>query len=522
MSEPPAKRRRTQFSVAEKKEIVAYQSEHPKATQLEIASYFSKEWGKQVGRSTVSDILRVKAKWTNASKDGDTTVRQRTGKHENIEQALFLWFSDVRSKNAYVNDQMLVEKAKFFGDELKVDDFQYSRGWLQKFKKRHNIASHVAHGEADSADPTVVSQGRQQLQEDLAAYDPNNIYNMDETGLFYRLLPNSTLATGPVSGTKKQKDRITVALCSNATGTDKLVPLVIGKFQRPRCFGKTFNPSVYVEYTFNRKAWMTGAIFQDWLSKFNRRMRVARRQVILLVDNATSHSTEGLRLTNVIVKFLPPNTTAHIQPMDAGIIRNFKGHYRKLLVKYFLQCIEDEEDQKVSMKLAITYVKEAWASVKQSTIVNCWKHVKILPPTQEAAADSDTDDTDDLPLAELQRLLQRMPPGAERMAASDYVSIDSPVETGEALSDQSILDLVSGAGRGDEVVADADIDADDDEPDPIVTRINARKGLAQAVAYCEQNPALASHLDDLWKAMRAIESLSGSGVQKTMMDFFSR
>ena len=52
---------------------------------------------------------------------------------------------------------------------------------------------------------------------------------MDETGLFFRLEPNKTLATGPVSGTKKCKQRISVALCANADGSDKLKPLVIGK-----------------------------------------------------------------------------------------------------------------------------------------------------------------------------------------------------------------------------------------------------------------------------------------------------
>ena len=53
-------------------------------------------------------------------------------------------------------------------------------------------------------------------------------------------------------------------------------------------------------------------------------------------------------------------TTAHIQPMDAGIIGNFKGFYRGLLVCYFLRCIEDGQEQVVSIKTAITYVKEAW------------------------------------------------------------------------------------------------------------------------------------------------------------------
>ena len=76
-------------------------------------------------------------------------------------------------------------------------------------------------------------------------------------------------------------------------------------------------------------------LIQDWPNKFSRRMRVVESRAILLFDNATSHSAEGLRLTHVVVKFLRPNTKAHIQPMDAGIIRNFKGFYRGLLVRYF-------------------------------------------------------------------------------------------------------------------------------------------------------------------------------------------
>ena len=215
MSQPPAKRCRTQFSIAEKKEIIAYKTDHPKSTQDDIAPHFAREWGKQVG----SD----KEKWTSTPKDGDSSLRQRMGRHDNLEQALFLWFNDVRAKNAIINDDMLIEKPKTYGNQLGVQDFAYSKGWLQKFKKRHVISKHVAHGEADSADPIAVSQGNLQLQEDLDTYDPQDIYNMDETGLFYRLLPNSTLAKGPVSGKKKQKERITVALCANATGTDKLV-----------------------------------------------------------------------------------------------------------------------------------------------------------------------------------------------------------------------------------------------------------------------------------------------------------
>ena len=128
MSQPPAKRRRSQFSIAKKKEIVAYKTDHPKSTQDDIAAHFAREWGKQVGRSTVSDILRDKEKWTSTPKDEDSSLRQRMGRHDNLEQALFLWFSDVRAKNAIINDDMLIEKAKTYGNQLGVQDFAYSKG----------------------------------------------------------------------------------------------------------------------------------------------------------------------------------------------------------------------------------------------------------------------------------------------------------------------------------------------------------------------------------------------------------
>ena len=113
-----------------------------------------------------------------------------------------------------------------------------------------------------------------------------------------------TLATGTVSGKKKtERNNNLCAVCQCYRHRQA----GITGHQDERCFGKTFKPSVYVKYTSNKKAWMTGAVFQDWLNKFNRRMRVAGRHLILLVDNATSHSAEGLRLTHVFVKFLPPN-----------------------------------------------------------------------------------------------------------------------------------------------------------------------------------------------------------------------
>lgn len=62
------------------------------------------------------------------------------------------------------------------------------------------------------------------------------IYNSDETGLLWRYLHYRTLVScreKSAPGFKESKDRLTLLGCTNATGTNKLKPIMIGKFAKP-------------------------------------------------------------------------------------------------------------------------------------------------------------------------------------------------------------------------------------------------------------------------------------------------
>ena len=65
-------------------------------------------------------------------------------------------------------------------------------------------------------------------------YDSDNIYNADETGLYYKELPNKTLALHDerqAFGRKQAKQRVTVLVFENATGTQK-IPLLVLELQK--------------------------------------------------------------------------------------------------------------------------------------------------------------------------------------------------------------------------------------------------------------------------------------------------
>ena len=72
----------------------------------------------------------------------------------------------------------------------------------------------------------------------VEGYEPNCVYNADESGLFFKILPEYTLnvSSERAHGNVKPKDRITVLFCCNADGSHKIVPYVIGSAKQPRCF----------------------------------------------------------------------------------------------------------------------------------------------------------------------------------------------------------------------------------------------------------------------------------------------
>lgn len=65
----------------------------------------------------------------------------------------------------------------------------------------------------------------------LEEYEAENVYNADEFGLFYNILPNRSLVhkSEECKGSKLKKDRLTVLVAANSTRTDKITPLVIGE-----------------------------------------------------------------------------------------------------------------------------------------------------------------------------------------------------------------------------------------------------------------------------------------------------
>ena len=108
---------------------------------------------------------------------------------------------------------------------------------------------------------------------------------------------------------------------------------------------------------------MTGEIMKTVLGKLNRRMLNENRKILLFMDNADCHPDNLLGiLSNIKICFLPPNTTSALQPLDLGIIKNFKLHYHR----------------SVNLLVAIRWIALTWSEVTPDTIVKCFRKAGVL------------------------------------------------------------------------------------------------------------------------------------------------
>ena len=149
------------------------------------------------------------------------------------------------------------------------DDFKASTGWLQQFKQGHGIRQLRLQGETLSADTAAAEEFGKPFQEYREEHQlsMNQTFNCDETALYWRLLPNKTLADGTekqAKNCKTSKDRITLMATANATGDFRLPLVFIHKSKKPRCFAGVNTSALPVHYYCQKSAWMDRGIFSDW------------------------------------------------------------------------------------------------------------------------------------------------------------------------------------------------------------------------------------------------------------------
>ena len=210
------------FSLAEKVKIINYAEENPQLSSRKLAEEFGCD------RTCIQTFIKQKEDILTYWKCCVNSSLKRKGRSEefqDINNAVWRWFCMAGEVLIPVSGPMIQEEALQIALKLNVTEFTASNGWLEKWKTRHNVKQFSVAGEDGEVNAETLESWAERLPEIVKGYKLKDIWNADETGLFWRVLPDKSHA----------KQRITVLLIVNTLGEIE-PPIIIGRSLTPRCF----------------------------------------------------------------------------------------------------------------------------------------------------------------------------------------------------------------------------------------------------------------------------------------------
>ncbi|KAL1476956.1 hypothetical protein MTO96_036118 [Rhipicephalus appendiculatus] len=227
------------------------------------------------------------------------------------------------------------------------------------------------------------------------------------------------------------------------------------------------------------------------------------------VDGKCSAHPKDCNFTNVTVRFLPANTTSRLQPLDTGIIRNVKHHFKGLLVRRLLAKIDrKDENLRISLLDALHFLAMSWDNVTQDTIANCFRKCDFFAG-QNAAPTEDQEPDADLHIEGWEDL-------GTRASAQDFVTADDNVAT---CGLRSVEELVNEAMGTESDTDGEDVDVCDVLPSASENHhdLNVLRRTVSAGSVSEETAARFNSFQAAF-----LRNSEGKKVQKNIMDFFSK
>lgn len=476
---------------------------------------------RNLAKTTVSTIWQNRKKILEASYTKSHKIKKiRDPVRKNVDMALLQWFKVQRASNTPITGPLMKAKAEDLAKLMNDEQFTCSTGWLERFKVRHNINVGKISGEAADVNKQTVADWLRNVWPNIAKdYSDENIFNADETGLFYKLTPDRTLKFKGEKcvGGKQSKLRYTVLVCANMTGREKRKLLVIGKYENPRCLKNIKN--LPVRYKANKRAWMVSSLFESELRLWNDQLRRKNRKILLLVDNCAAHP-KLQNLSHIHLVFLPPNCTSTLQPMDQGVIRCLKAHYRRHFMLRMIKAVDSGEPFSLSLLDSFKLLAQSWEEVTPKTIRNCFQHSGLtrneafdeeddIPLAQlmhvHEVLDSDHEDSDwEMPLSKWLEKYTHVTNLGNLGELDEYISVDDDVITSQLLEDADIVTEVLHPEPCTSTGQISEEEGDSDEPDtPVPSLLQAVGAIKLVTSYLQVTDGVD---DEIHRASLKIEN----------------
>ena len=180
------------LTLDEKIKFLDFAKKNPKLGRRKLADIY------KIGKTAAATILKDEKKLREQHEmfREKAKKRNRHGKYHKLNEILFEWYKRCSASNIYPNGAMLKKEAMAIKEQLKssdFDDFRASDGWLDRWKTTYFVKERRIVGEAGDVSTETVTSWMERINELIEGYYLENIWNMDESGCFFKALPDKGL-----------------------------------------------------------------------------------------------------------------------------------------------------------------------------------------------------------------------------------------------------------------------------------------------------------------------------------------
>lgn len=383
---------------------------HPKWTQLELArwAYETFQLPKIPSQGTISRILAKKATYMNSKEHEKDANRLRKPNNQLVRSILQEWINQSLWNGIPITSPIIQETAHAVWQKIpgkyREGNGSFSYKWISNFLAKMDVNISVLDEEMPKTPRVWTFEERSYLKEYFAKLPAKDVFTLDETFLAYNLPLD--YAQYETSSIQRNIEVATVMLCANLEGTEKIKPLVVGKYNNYRSFrnyfpneptdavsqsalGEKMARKFDISYQSNTKSWLTSNLFHDWLVRWDKRLVAYNRKIWIVLDDSCSHRIINLHLQNITLIYT--SATSKFLPLNWGVLDEFKTRYR---IQQYNALIELQnkfeektkqpyyisfEQSELTMSNAFKFIKNAWDEIPLDTIKANWKSSGIIP-----------------------------------------------------------------------------------------------------------------------------------------------
>ncbi|NWX22788.1 TIGD5 protein, partial [Aegotheles bennettii] len=344
---------------------------------------------------------------------GTQRKKMRLANEEEIDRAVYAWFLALRQHGVPLSGPLIQAQAEAFARQIYGPEctFKASHGWFWRWQKRHGISSQRIYGEGGlhgepERVPTTCPEVPPMPAADAGGYGDEQIYNANITGLYWKLLPgqpNTVTAVTTMRRPPAPRDRVTVLLVANLTGSHKLKPLVVGSLRDPPSLRHHNQEKFPASYRSSPEARLGPVLLRAWffedfvpaVKRYLRRSCLQQKAVLLLSsppptsrmgpeDSPPLQTPDGSIRALFLSKGPPGSGSAGgggriPAPLEQGVVSTFKQLYKRELLRLAVSCVAGGGSggpvdfvRSFLLKDMLYLAGLSWDLIPPGSIEKCW------------------------------------------------------------------------------------------------------------------------------------------------------